>query len=186
MQTCHGSVLRKAHRVVQRSSRRLWNRRKTSTLQGSTRSEWMPSTSSLPLQSWPERNVEPMNGDLVATVFSMRATTSQNASVRVKRVWRSHLSAKEMEIGCSTLFDMRGNTLADEMAGRAATRAEVLTCQADAVQAMDGMAWHVRMRIIEANFAGLICPGPSVSSYHRVHQATEKRDSRKGMSCLKP
>ena len=52
-----------------------------------------------------------------------------------------------------TLFDMRGNTFADEMAGRAVKIVEVLPSQANAGQAIDGMAWQVRMRIIEANLA---------------------------------
>ena len=96
------------------------------------------------------------------------------------RVWRSHFAAKELEIVSSTNFDMRGNTFADEMAGRAATRVEVLPSQANAVQTKGGMAWHVRMRIIEANSS------PRVSSYHSVHQPIGKRDSNEEMSCLEP
>ena len=45
---------------------------------------------------------------------------------------------------------------ADEMAGRAAARVEVLLGQAGAIQAVDGMAWQVRTRIIEANLAAII------------------------------
>ena len=116
--------------------------------------------------------------------ISMRDSTPQ-CIVRVTRVWRSHLTAKELEIGCSTLLDMRGNTIADEMADRAATRVEVIPSQANAVQAIDGMAWQVRMRIIEPNLAASL-PSPSVSSYHRAHQHTGKRGSRTETSCLKP
>ena len=46
---------------------------------------------------------------------------------------------------------MRGNTFAGEMASRAATRVDVLPSQANAGTAIDGMAWEIRMRIIEAN-----------------------------------
>ena len=51
------------------------------------------------------------------------------------------------------MFVMRGSTFAEEMAGSAAGRVEVLPGQAGAIQAVDGMAWQVRMRIIEANLA---------------------------------
>ena len=68
-------------------------------------------------------------------------------------VWRGHFAAKELEIACSALFDMRGNTFADGMADRAAKRVEVFPSQANAVQAINGMAWQVGMRVIEANLA---------------------------------
>ena len=93
------------------------------------------------------------NGDLWLRFFDACDNKPQ-CIARVTRVWRSHLTLKELDIGCSTLVDMRGNTFADEMAGRAATRVEVLPSQANAVQAIDGTAWQVRMRIIEANLAG--------------------------------
>ena len=51
---------------------------------------------------------------------------------------------------------MRGNTFAGEMASRAATRVEVLPSQANAGKAIDGMAWQIRMRIIEANLAAFL------------------------------
>ena len=95
------------------------------------------STSSHPVQS--------RRGDL--------CDSKPQRVVRVTRRWRSHLTAKELDIGCSTRFDMRDNTFADEMAGRAATRVEVPPSQANAVQAIDGVVWQVRMRIIEANLA---------------------------------
>ena len=69
------------------------------------------------------------------------------------RVWMSHLTAKELKIGCSTLFDMRGITFADEMASTASKGVEVLPNQANAVQAIDGMAWQFRKRIIDAKLA---------------------------------
>ena len=73
----------------------------------------------------PARAKRGTNGDLWLRYFD--ACDSKPYSIfRVTRVWRSHLTAKELHIGCSTLFDMRVNTFADEMAGRAATRAEVL------------------------------------------------------------
>ena len=50
---------------------------------------------------------------------------------------------------------MRSNTFADEMAGRAAARVDVLPGHAGAIQAVDGIAWKVRMRIIEANLAAI-------------------------------
>ena len=100
----------------------------------------------------PARAKRGTNGDLWLR-FSDACDTKPQCIVRVTRVWRSQLTAKELEIGCSTLFDMRGNTFANEMEDRAAARVEVLPSQANAVQAIDGIAWQVRMRIIEANLA---------------------------------
>ena len=74
---------------------------------------------------------------------------------------------------------------ADEMASRAATRVEVLPGQANAVKAIDSMAWKVRMRIMEANLAAFSAQPQAGVLANSAHQATEKRDSRKGMSCLK-
>ena len=70
-------------------------------------------------------------------------------------VQRNHITSKELAIGCATIFDMRGNTFAEKMAGRAALREEVLS---GAVQAVDGMEWQVRMCLFEANLAGITDP----------------------------
>ena len=48
---------------------------------------------------------------------------------------------------------MRDNTFADEMVGWAAMRVVVLPSRANAVHAIGGVAWQVRLRIIEANLA---------------------------------
>ena len=100
----------------------------------------------------PVRAKQRIIGDLWGRFLHARDGKPQ-CSVLVTRVWRSHLTAKELEIDCSTLLDMEGNTFADEMANRLATRAEVFRSQAAAVQATDGMACQVNMRIIEANLA---------------------------------
>ena len=79
---------------------------------------------------------------------------------------------------------MRGNTFVNEMAGMAATRVEVLPCQANAVQAIDCMAWQVRMRIIEANLAAFSAQPKREFLPLRTPDHRKKRDSKKGMSCL--
>ena len=94
------------------------------------------------------------NGDLWTRFYRAREQKPQ-CTLRVARFSKSHITARELAIGCATIFDMRGNTFADEMAGRAAARVEVLPGQAGAIQAVDGMAWKVRMRIIEANLAAV-------------------------------
>ena len=121
-----------------------------SMLQVCSRSEWTPSTSSLPPESLPDRNKGSMAtcGD----DSSMPADSKPQRIIQVTRVRRS-LTAKELEIGYLTLFDVRGNTFADEMAGRAAKIVEVLPILANAVQAIDGVPWQNRMRIIEAHLA---------------------------------
>ena len=98
----------------------------------------------------PTRAKRGSNGDLCTRFFRAREQKPQ-CILRVARVWRSHITARELAICCATIFDMRSNTFADEIAGRAATRVEVLPGQAGAIQAVDGMAWQVRMRIIAAN-----------------------------------
>ena len=102
----------------------------------------------------PTRAKRGTNGDLWTRFFRAREQKPQ-CTLRVARVWKSHITAKELAIGCATVFDMRGNMFADEMASRAAKRVEVLPGQAGAVQAIDGMAWQVRMRIVEANLAAI-------------------------------
>ena len=99
----------------------------------------------------PTRAKRGNNGDMWTRFFRARKQKPQ-CILRVARVWRGHITARELAIGCATIFDMRG-TFADEMAGRAAARVEVLPGQAGAIQAVDGMAWQVRMGIIEANLA---------------------------------
>ena len=74
----------------------------------------------------PARAKRGMNGVLWLRFFDACDSKPQ-CIIRVTRDWKSHLTAKELGIGCSTLFDMRGNTFAD-VAGRAAMR----------VQAIDG------------------------------------------------
>ena len=90
----------------------------------------------------PARAKRGINGDLWRRFFDACDIRPQRIT-RVTLVRSSHLTAKGLELGCSTLFDMRGSTIANEMA-------EVLAFQANAVQAVDGMVWQVRMRIIEA------------------------------------
>ena len=102
----------------------------------------------------PSRARRGSNGDLWTRFFWAREQKPQ-CILRVARVWRSHITARGVAIGCAAIFDMRGNTFADEMAGRAAARVDVLPGQAGAIQAVDGMAWKVRMRIIEANLAAI-------------------------------
>ena len=105
----------------------------------------MPSISSLPLECQPEAK-RGTYGDLWLRFYDACDNKPQC-------IVRSHLAAKELDIGCSTLFDMRCNTVADDVAGRAAAIVEVFPSQANAVQASDGVAWQVRMRVIEASLA---------------------------------
>ena len=132
----------------------------------------------------PARAKRGINGDMWLRFFEACDSKPQ-CIIRVTRVWRSHFAAKELEIGCSTLFDMRGNTFADEMADRAATRVEVLPSQANAIQATDGMACGRLGCESSRQTWRHSLPSPSVSSYHRIHQPTGKRDSRKEIICLK-
>ena len=99
----------------------------------------------------PARSKQGIDGDLWRRFFHACDSKPQRI-IQVTRVRRS-LTAKELEIGCLTLFDVRGNTFADEMAGRAAKIVEVLPILANAVQAIDGVPWQNRMRIIEAHLA---------------------------------
>ena len=95
--------------------------------------------------------------------------------IRVTRAWRSHLTAKERRIGCSTLFDMRGNWFADEMVGRAATSVELLPSQANGVEAM---AWLGKSECALFRHIWRRSPAsPSASSYRRVpsHRKTRQR-----------
>ena len=73
----------------------------------------------------PTRAKRGSNGDLWTRFFRAREQNPQ-CILRVARVWRSHITARELAIGCATIFDMRGNTFADEMADRAAARVDVL------------------------------------------------------------
>ena len=128
----------------------------------------------------PTRAKRGTNGDLWTRVFRAREQKPQ-CTLRVARVWKSHITAKELAIGCATVFDMRGNTFADEMASRAAKRVEVLPGQAGAVQAIDGMAWQVRMRIVEANLAAITDQPkreflPQRSPCHRKRKQQRKAD----------
>ena len=74
-----------------------------------------------------------MDGSNVATLAQVISCSNvappthvrQTLIIRVTRVWRNHLTEEELEIACSTLFDMRGNMFSDEMACSAAKRVEV-------------------------------------------------------------
>ena len=81
----------------------------------------------------PARAKRGINGDLWHRIFDARDSEPQR-SILDSRVW-SRLAGKELEIGCPTLFDMRGKTFADEMASRAAKRVELFPSQANAGQA---------------------------------------------------
>ena len=129
----------------------------------------------------PTRARRGSNGDLWTRFFRAREQKPQ-CILRVARVRRSHITARELAIGCAAIFDMRGNTFADEMAGRAATRVDVLPGQTGAIQAVDGMAWQVRMRIIEANLAA-ITDQPKKNSCRRARRVTGKPDRRGNLNC---
>ena len=90
----------------------------------------------------------------------------------------------ELYIGCSTLFDMRGNTFADDIASSAAKTWERCS-QANAVQAIDGTACQVRMRIVEANLAAVSAQPKREFSQSRASPHSKTR-LQKQMSCLKP
>ena len=95
----------------------------------------------------PARTKRGTNGDL------WRATESDNVS------FGSHaLGGATLQRRSWTSVTPRGSTCVttrSQTAGRAATRVEVLPSQANAVQAIDGMNWQVRMRIIEANLVAI-------------------------------
>ena len=60
----------------------------------------------------PERAKRGVNGDLCSRFFEIRVT----------RLSRSHLTAKELDIECSTRFHMRGNIIEANLAARAKAR----------------------------------------------------------------
>ena len=84
---------------------------------------------------------------------------------------------------------MRGNTFAEEIAGRAAARVEVLPGQAGAIQAVDGMAWQVRMHIIEANLAAITDQPmreflPPLTLSHRKNRQERKSELLSGIAAM--
>ena len=77
---------------------------------------------------------------LVVAVFSTRAITSLNVLCGSHVFGEVTSLRKNWQTGAPYFFDMRGNTFADEMASRAATRVEVLPSQAHAAKSIDGVA----------------------------------------------
>ena len=100
----------------------------------------------------PTRAKRGNNGDLWTRFFRTREQKLQ-CTLRVARVWRSHITARELAIGCATIFDMRGTRLPTRWL--AERRREWKCSQAKQAQFMRSTAWQVRMRIIEANLAAI-------------------------------
>ena len=63
---------------------------------------------------------------------------------------------KELEISCSTLFDMRGITFADEMGGRQREWKSSKPCQCSPSDGRYGLAGQDAYH--RGKFGGLVCP----------------------------
>ena len=90
--------------------------------------------------------------------FSTRAIT------RVSVLCGTRVSGEvtSLQRNWQSVAPLRGNTFADEMASGAATSVEALPSWVNAVKAIDGMAWQVRVCIVEVvrltlSFKGPLC-----------------------------
>ena len=163
----------------ERSTRRWWYWRKTSTLQGSARSEWTAQyllTSLPPSQSPPERSVGPM-----ATCgygFLDACDGKPQCIVQVLRVWRSHCYSEGAGDRLLHAFRHARQHVRRRDGGQGGNESGGPPKPGNAVQAIDGMAWQVRMCIIEANLAALSGQPKREFKPARMHQPTGKRGSR--------
>ena len=78
----------------------------------------------------------------------------------------NHVTAKDLDTGCCFV---------DTIAGRAAGRADVLSGQVSSVQAISGMAWQVRICVIEVNLAAISSQPQCVDLKADAIHAVEKR-----------
>ncbi len=69
--------------------------------------------------------------------------------VRVRKVWKSHATAKEMAAGLITRLEAFGNTVADDLAKAGADLHQLARWEVERVRKIDALAWKVQTRLVE-------------------------------------
>ena len=89
------------------------------------------------------------NADLWQLYFNIRG--SLRCSLTVRRIWRSHPKAEDIERGFIPRYHVLGNEVADCLARRGADMSQVSDADATAVREADSRAWLVQSRILHAH-----------------------------------
>ena len=94
----------------------------------------------------PQTNVDLWKG-LWAVVHEIRV------KVEMRKVWRAHATVEDHAVGLLSTLEFFGNAAVDRLAGHAAAEHQVSELIKEQLDQVDGRAWNIQTRLVEAQLA---------------------------------